>query len=151
MQRKKKTLRSISIKITSLKLNHPEGHIRYHKEKTTGRFYWVSLSFKREKILLFWRWKRLNKSSKKGKPQLICKCEGVCKRGFRLSWGTVEQLGGGCRAVSMNLCHSHLVSWRPWVSHAFSPVFVFSFARQGDILWTFSTLHGLRAQTFKLA
>lgn len=40
--------------ITPLKLNHPEGHISYHKEeKTTEKFYWVSLSFKREKILLF--------------------------------------------------------------------------------------------------
>lgn len=45
----------------------------------------------------------MNKSSKKGKPQLICKCEGVCKRGCRLSCGTAEQLGGGSRAGRVNL------------------------------------------------
>lgn len=107
MQKKKKPTNPenyIHKNITPLKLNHPEGHISYHKEeKTTEKFYWVSLSFKREKILLFWWWKRLNKSSKKGKPQLICKCEGVCKRGCRLSWGTAEQLGGGSRAGRVNL------------------------------------------------
>lgn len=62
-RKKKKTLRTISMKtslpyihenITPLKLNHPEGHSSYHKEeKTTEKFYWVSLSFNREKILLF--------------------------------------------------------------------------------------------------
>lgn len=32
----------------------PEGHINYHKaEKTMGKFYWIFLSLKGEKILLF--------------------------------------------------------------------------------------------------
>lgn len=53
-KKKKNPENYIHENITPLKLNHPEGHSSYHKEeKTTEKFYWVSLSFNREKILLF--------------------------------------------------------------------------------------------------
>lgn len=92
----------------SPKVKSPEGHISYHKEdKTMGNSIGFPFHLKEKRSCFFffffgW-WKRLNKSRKKGEPQLICKCKGVWKRVFRLSSGSAQQLGGGSRAGSGSL------------------------------------------------
>lgn len=96
----------------------------------------------------------MNKSRKKGEPQLICKCKGVWKRVFRLSSGSAQQLGGGSRAGSGSLWDVLLLVGVLEALGKSCFFFVFSFGKKvggGRVLQTFSPLHGLRAQIFKLA